>query len=188
MKYSQEEYFSCYSPNLKEYLIDNGFEVYTTFIHIRENKICWVFKRVPEMSIYLEQWSKNRRKINSWFYKEIVMDKRGLSKRAILCVLLALFVIISIFYYGRCYIINHELVFTESDKFILLIFSIISVFTSTMLILIILLLNKIKNNIINIIEELSDVEDNNIEMEKIIQKMIIELSKDLGVDYYSKKS
>lgn len=116
------------------------------------------------------------------------MDKRGLSKRAILCVLLALFVIISIFYYGRCYIINHELVFTESDKFILLIFSIISVFTSAMLILIILLLNKIKNNIINIIEELSDVEDNNIEMEKIIQKMIIELSKDLGVDYYSKKS
>ena len=116
------------------------------------------------------------------------MDKRGLTKRAILYILLALFVIISVFYYGKCYITNHELVFTESDKFILLLFSIISIFTATMLILIILLLNKIKNNIINIIEELSDAENNNIEIEKITQKMIIELSKDLGVDYYSKNS
>lgn len=63
MKYSQEEYFSCYSPNLKDYLINNGFEIYTQFVHVRENKICWVFKRVPSLSIYLEQWSRNR-KIN----------------------------------------------------------------------------------------------------------------------------
>lgn len=63
MKFPQDEYFLCYSPNLKEYLVDNGFEVFKQFTHIRENKICWVFKRVPEMSIYLEQWSKNRSKL-----------------------------------------------------------------------------------------------------------------------------
>lgn len=63
MKYSKEEYFSCYSPNLKEYLELNGFIVKHSFVHIRENKICWVFDRTKELSAYLEQWSKNRKKI-----------------------------------------------------------------------------------------------------------------------------
>lgn len=61
MKYSKEEYFSCYSPNLKEYLERNGFEPITSFVHIRENKTCWVFEKVPELSVYLEQWTRNRK-------------------------------------------------------------------------------------------------------------------------------
>lgn len=63
MKYNYDEYFSCYSPNLKEYLVNNGFKIENEFVHIRENKTCWVFKRVPELSVYLEQWSKNRKHI-----------------------------------------------------------------------------------------------------------------------------
>lgn len=62
MIYSKEEYFSCYSPNLKDYLVENGFEVYKKFTHAREEKICWVFLRVPELSVYLEQWSKRAKK------------------------------------------------------------------------------------------------------------------------------
>lgn len=60
MKYSKEEYFSCYSPNLKEYLVSNGFEVVASFVHIRENKTCWVFEKSDELSVYLERWSKNK--------------------------------------------------------------------------------------------------------------------------------
>lgn len=40
MKYSKDKYFSCYSPNLKEYLVSNGFDILTSFVHIRENKTC----------------------------------------------------------------------------------------------------------------------------------------------------
>lgn len=61
MKYSKEEYFSCYSPNLKEYLVNNGFDVIASFVHIKNNKTCWVFKRVDGLSVYLEQWTKNRK-------------------------------------------------------------------------------------------------------------------------------
>lgn len=57
MKYEKEKYFSCYSPNLKEYLERNGFKPITSFVH----KTCWVFEKVPELSIYLEQWTRNRK-------------------------------------------------------------------------------------------------------------------------------
>ena len=63
MKYAKEEYFSCYSPNLKEYLELNGFVVKKSFVHIRENKTCWVFDRTPELSVYLEQWTNNKKNI-----------------------------------------------------------------------------------------------------------------------------
>lgn len=63
MIYGREEYFSCYSPNLKDYLEMNGFNVENSFVHYRENKICWVFKRTPELSVYLEQWSNNRKNL-----------------------------------------------------------------------------------------------------------------------------
>ena len=61
MKYSKEQYFSCYSPNLKEYLVSNGFEIKYQFIHNRENKTCWVFDKTDMLSVYLEQWSKNKK-------------------------------------------------------------------------------------------------------------------------------
>lgn len=63
MKFSKEKYFSCYSPNLKEYLELNGFSVETSFVHVREKKTCWIFNRTPELSVYLEQWSNNRKNI-----------------------------------------------------------------------------------------------------------------------------
>lgn len=63
MKFSREEYFSCYSPNLRDYLELNGFVPVHTFRHARENKTCWVFDRTPELAVYLEQWSENRKNI-----------------------------------------------------------------------------------------------------------------------------
>lgn len=63
MKFPREEYFSCYSPNLRDYLELNGFIPVRIFRHARENKTCWVFDRTPELSVYLEQWSENRKNI-----------------------------------------------------------------------------------------------------------------------------
>jgi hypothetical protein len=63
MRYSKEEYFSCYSPNLKEYLELNGFSVKTSFIHVRENKTCWIFERTPDLAVFLEQWTRNKNNI-----------------------------------------------------------------------------------------------------------------------------
>lgn len=63
MKYNKDDYFSCYSPNLKEYLVSNGFDVKTSFIHVRENKTCWIFDRTPDLAVFLEQWSKNKSKL-----------------------------------------------------------------------------------------------------------------------------
>jgi hypothetical protein len=60
MKYSKEEYYSCYSPNQKEYLELNGFVVVKDFVHIKTKKTCWVFRRTPELAAYLEQWSANK--------------------------------------------------------------------------------------------------------------------------------
>lgn len=63
MKYSKDKYFSCYSPNLKEYLVSNGFDILTSFIHIRENKTYWIFEKNDNLSIYLEQWTKNKNNV-----------------------------------------------------------------------------------------------------------------------------
>ena len=63
MKYPRELYYSCYSPNQAEYLKVNGFEVIDNFVNFRTGKNCWVFERVPEIAVYLEQWSKNRKNI-----------------------------------------------------------------------------------------------------------------------------
>lgn len=61
MKYPRELYYSCYSPNQKEYLELNGFEVFNSFVNIKTKKTCWVFKRTPDLAVYLEQWSNNRK-------------------------------------------------------------------------------------------------------------------------------
>ena len=79
MKYDNETYFSCYSPNLKEFLEDigivgicpvllvedNGFEVIKKFVHIKKDTTCWVFKRDERLSLFLSQWSKNRQRITA---------------------------------------------------------------------------------------------------------------------------
>lgn len=62
MKYDNETYFSCYSPNLKEFLEDNGFEIIKKFVHIKKDTTCWVFKRDERLSLFLAQWSKNRQR------------------------------------------------------------------------------------------------------------------------------
>lgn len=63
MKYSHDEYFSCYSPPLKEYLESNGIMPVARFVNIRTEKICWVFKRTAELPAYLDQWSINKKSV-----------------------------------------------------------------------------------------------------------------------------
>jgi hypothetical protein len=64
MKYSNDKYFSCYSPNLKEYLVSNGFEVKSQFVNVHTSKTCWIFDRTDSLSVYLTQWTKNKSNIN----------------------------------------------------------------------------------------------------------------------------
>lgn len=54
MRYEREHFYSCYSPNQKEYLEINGFVVVASFRHIETKKMCWVFERTPELAVYLE--------------------------------------------------------------------------------------------------------------------------------------
>lgn len=63
MKWDKDKYFSCYSPNLKSYLVTNGFEIVSSFVHVRENKTCWIFEKTNKLCVYLEQWTENKKNI-----------------------------------------------------------------------------------------------------------------------------
>lgn len=61
MKYdNNEKYFSCYSPKLKDFLEEFGFEPIEIFTHLKTNKICWVFEKTDSLGLYLERWTKNK--------------------------------------------------------------------------------------------------------------------------------
>lgn len=60
MKFNNSEYFSCYSPKLKEYLDDFDFEPIEVFVHLKTGKTCWVYRKTEKLIPYLETWTKNK--------------------------------------------------------------------------------------------------------------------------------
>ena len=60
MKFEKDQYFSCYSPKLKEFLEDFDFEPIEVFKNINTGKICWVYEKNDKLGIYLEKWTKNK--------------------------------------------------------------------------------------------------------------------------------
>ena len=64
MKYSTEKIFHCYSPNLREFLENNGMETcIKPFRNSKTNKICWCFEKTPELNILLKEWTDSRQYI-----------------------------------------------------------------------------------------------------------------------------
>lgn len=61
MVYDNIKYFSCYSPNLMEHLVDNGFIIIKEFVHFKTTKTCWVFERTNHLSEHLVEWTQNKK-------------------------------------------------------------------------------------------------------------------------------
>lgn len=59
MIYSTELIFHCYSPQLREFLEENGLTLYAKpFTHVRTNKVCWLFEKNEKLNLLLQEWSK----------------------------------------------------------------------------------------------------------------------------------
>lgn len=65
MKYNIEEnrvkYYQCYSPNLRDFLENNG--VYPSkppFRNVVNGKLCWIFDKNDRLSELLTDWSANK--------------------------------------------------------------------------------------------------------------------------------
>ena len=100
--------------------------------------------------------------------------------RYIAMVVIALFVLAGMTYYGTCYMSDEELLLTNSDKSLLL-----SIFIGIILFVICLfyLLSKVINlekTILNLYNVVCDIEDNNSVSNMTTQNMIMTLYKKLG--------
>lgn len=61
MRYSTDEIFHCYSPQLRDFLESKGLEVCVKpFRHVRTGKICWCFTKDEELNKLLQEWSDMR--------------------------------------------------------------------------------------------------------------------------------
>lgn len=116
------------------------------------------------------------------------MGNKGLFIKIILAGITSFVTILSVVYYGKCYIINHSLMFTKSDKFILLFIAVCVLIVIIVLIALIFNTFKMRKCMFAILEDLNvikeeiyDIEDNSIELQRVTQKMIMDLSKELGV-------
>ena len=59
--------YSCYSPNLKEYLVENGVEYIYSCRNNKTDRIKWIFIESDRLSALLTIWSNNKP-------KEVVAD------------------------------------------------------------------------------------------------------------------
>ena len=102
---------------------------------------------------------------------------------------LATLVILTTFYFGKCYISEgNNLNFTPEDVYILFLLGIF--FISIILIYLVFKVAKLERALVEVfgIGEMADIEDNNIRFSRITQELILELSCKFGVDSSEKKS
>lgn len=109
------------------------------------------------------------------------MGSKGFMCKIIFCIILSVLIIASIIYYASCYIINNNLIFTQSDRFILLLFGVGALFTCIVFIILLCCLVKIRYKLIEILDTMADTEDNIASCQRTTQEMIMDLAKDLGV-------
>lgn len=57
---NREEYYSCYSPKLHDFL--DRFEIYPIdeFVNIKTEKKCWVYIKDEKLGVFLAQWTSNK--------------------------------------------------------------------------------------------------------------------------------
>lgn len=58
----REDIYSCYSPKLHEFLDEFGIEPFDEFTNIKTKKKCWVYKKDEQLSVFLSQWTNNKKK------------------------------------------------------------------------------------------------------------------------------
>ena len=92
------------------------------------------------------------------------------------------------------YLINNQILFTKSDSIILFLLGTSIIFSSISLIYLSIRLNKailLLKDTINLVKELQDsledMEDNNININRTTQLMIMDFSRKLGVDISEKR-
>lgn len=116
------------------------------------------------------------------------MGSKGFIYKVVFCIVLSVLIIASIIYYSYCYIINNNLIFTESDRFILLLFGVGTLVVCIVLIIVLCLLVRIRNNLKEIVDTMVDIEDNNAKLHRETEEIIMKLAKDLGVMNHPKKN
>lgn len=108
-----------------------------------------------------------------------------IKKKHLFIALAVLVVIVSILHYGHMYLQNYNLVFTQEDKTILSVFAGCVIFICCMMGFFIYKVNNLESTINSfkdeLLEELMLFEDNNIQVNRDTQNLIIRLSKKLGV-------
>jgi len=63
-KHSNINYYTCFSPNLSVFLIQNGFVPIHQGVHSKTQKIYWVFKMDKDLSNTLKIWSNNKNRLS----------------------------------------------------------------------------------------------------------------------------
>ena len=108
--------------------------------------------------------------------------------KIILCIILSVFLICSVIYYFNIYFKSNQIVFTESDKFILIILGASIIIASTLVTYFSFKINKLSTIledtrllISNLQNDLAEIEDDNVNLHRTTQLMIMNLSRKLGV-------
>jgi len=52
--------YSCGSPNLKDFLIENEILPIYVYKHIHTKRFVWVFIECDDLSVLLKQWTSNK--------------------------------------------------------------------------------------------------------------------------------
>lgn len=58
---NNDNYYSCYSPKLHDFLGDFDIEPIDEFTNIKTQKKCWVYQKDERLSIFLTQWTNNKK-------------------------------------------------------------------------------------------------------------------------------
>ena len=58
---NNDNYYSCYSPKLHDFLGDFDIEPIDEFTNIKTHKKCWVYQKDERLSIFLTQWTNNKK-------------------------------------------------------------------------------------------------------------------------------
>lgn len=102
---------------------------------------------------------------------------------------ISVFLILATVYFGSHYVIkNFSLNFTPEDVYILILFAGATILASLSLIRLSLRVSKLEKAIEEIVEDVSEAEDNNIKFSRVTQELILELFSRFEVDSCEKKS
>lgn len=103
-------------------------------------------------------------------------------------IILAVILILTTVYFGKCYISDGKnLSFTPEDVYILFLFGVGIIVVCSILIYLVIKIERLEKALLEVFEEISEIEDNNIQFSRITQELILGLFCKFGVDSSEKK-